>query len=211
VCKAAFAGAIGFVKGPRYKRDDYVGSQAVFSDLTFSELPQLANMNRDAAGVDISLRRAGDLVILEGRADLTSLNDPDADVSLNVAFPDSAATYWTTPFYAEEGLSIEVEGTYPNARYMSFNVYNEDGGSFQAGGVSSGLADFEMDPDQGSVNPFQTNAEPGGSFTVTLSGEAKSGQSNILDSMPKPRASNFAYSGLLQESTLSALDRDWTC
>src|SRR6476646_5020382 len=67
-----------------YNRDDYVGSQAVFSDLTFAQLP---NMNRDAAGVDISLRRAGDLVILEGRADLTSLNDPEADVSLSVAFP----------------------------------------------------------------------------------------------------------------------------
>lgn len=37
-----------------YNRDDYVGSQAVFSDLTFAELPQLANMNRDAAGVDLS-------------------------------------------------------------------------------------------------------------------------------------------------------------
>ncbi|WP_460356749.1 LppM family (lipo)protein [Mycobacterium sp. ZZG] len=70
-----------------YSRDDYVGSQAVFSDLTFAELPQLAGMNRDAAGVDISLRRAGDLVILEGRADLTSLSDPEADVSLSVAFP----------------------------------------------------------------------------------------------------------------------------
>ena len=70
-----------------YQRDDYVGSQAVFTDLTFAELPQLANMNRDAAGVDISLRRAGDLVILDGRADLTSLNDPDADVSLSVSFP----------------------------------------------------------------------------------------------------------------------------
>jgi hypothetical protein len=70
-----------------YNRDDYVGSQAVFSDLTFAELPQLANMNRDAAGVDISLRRAGDLVIMEGRVDLTSLNDPDADVSLSVSFP----------------------------------------------------------------------------------------------------------------------------
>ena len=70
-----------------YNRDDYVGSQAVFSDLTFAEVPQLANMNRDAAGVDISLRRAGDLVILEGRADLTSLNDSEADVSLTVAFP----------------------------------------------------------------------------------------------------------------------------
>lgn len=70
-----------------YSRDDYVGSQAVFSDLSFAELPQLASMNRDAAGVDISLRRAGDLVILEGRADLTSLSDSEADVSLSVAFP----------------------------------------------------------------------------------------------------------------------------
>lgn len=70
-----------------YERDDYVGSQAVFSDLTFAELPQLANMNRDAAGVDLSLRRAGDLVILEGRVDLTTLSDPEADVSLSVSFP----------------------------------------------------------------------------------------------------------------------------
>jgi hypothetical protein len=70
-----------------YSRDDYVGSQAVFSDLSFAELPQLASMNRDAAGVDISLRRAGDLVILEGRVDLTSLSDSEADVSLSVAFP----------------------------------------------------------------------------------------------------------------------------
>lgn len=71
----------------RYERGDYVGSQAVFSDLTFAELPQLANMNRDAAGVDVSLRRAGNLVILEGRVDLTSLSDPEADVSLSVSFP----------------------------------------------------------------------------------------------------------------------------
>lgn len=70
-----------------YNRDGYVGSQAVFSDLTFAELPQLAEMNRDAAGVNLSLRRAGNVVILEGRVDLTSLNDPEADVELSVAFP----------------------------------------------------------------------------------------------------------------------------
>lgn len=70
-----------------YSRDDYVGSRAVFSDLSFGEVPQLANMNNDAAGVDISLRRAGDLVILQGRADLTRLSNPDADVSLSVSFP----------------------------------------------------------------------------------------------------------------------------
>ncbi|MDH6195061.1 hypothetical protein M2272_001690 [Mycobacterium frederiksbergense] len=70
-----------------YSRDDYVGSQAVFSDLSFAELPQLAGMSGDAAGVDISLRRAGDLVILEGRVDLTAVNDPQADVLLTASFP----------------------------------------------------------------------------------------------------------------------------
>ena len=71
----------------KYESDDYVGSEAVFSDLTFAEVPQLANLNREATGVDISLRRAGNLVILEGRVDLTNLSDPDADVQFTVAFP----------------------------------------------------------------------------------------------------------------------------
>ena len=76
----------------KYDRDGYVGSQAVFSDLTFAELPELANMNSDAQRVNLSLRRAGDLVILEGRADLTSLTDPSADVELTVAFPGSVTS-----------------------------------------------------------------------------------------------------------------------
>lgn len=70
-----------------YNRDGYVGSQAVFSELTFAELPQLATMNPDAAGVSLSLRRAGNVVILEGRVDLTSVTDATADVQLSVAFP----------------------------------------------------------------------------------------------------------------------------
>jgi hypothetical protein len=70
-----------------YNRDGYVGSRAVFSDLTFAELPQLADMNPEAAGVNLSLRRAGNVVILEGRVDLTTLDDPEADVELSVAFP----------------------------------------------------------------------------------------------------------------------------
>lgn len=70
-----------------YSQDGYVGSEAVFANLSFAELPQLANMNRDAAGVDLGLRRAGNLVILDGRVDLTSLTDTDAEVSLSVSFP----------------------------------------------------------------------------------------------------------------------------
>jgi hypothetical protein len=76
----------------KYDHDGYVGSQAVFSDLTFAELPELANLNSDAQGVNLSLRRAGDLVILEGRADLTLLTDPDADIELTVAFPGTVTS-----------------------------------------------------------------------------------------------------------------------
>lgn len=71
----------------KYTSDGYVGSQASFSGLTFAEVPQLANLSRDATGVDVSLRRAGNLVILEGRVDLTTLTDPDADVRFDVSFP----------------------------------------------------------------------------------------------------------------------------
>ena len=71
----------------RYTADGYVGSSASFSDLSFAELPQLANLSRDATGVDISLRRAGNLVILEGRVDLTNVTDPEADVKFSAAFP----------------------------------------------------------------------------------------------------------------------------
>lgn len=70
-----------------YEADGFVGSEAVFSNLSFAELPQLANMNRDAAGVDLSLRRAGNLVILEGRVDLTTLSDAEAEVELTASFP----------------------------------------------------------------------------------------------------------------------------
>jgi hypothetical protein len=76
----------------QYDHEGYVGSEAVFSDLTFAEVPDLANMNSDAQGVNLSLRRAGDMVILEGRADLTSLTDPEADVELTVTFPGAVTS-----------------------------------------------------------------------------------------------------------------------
>ncbi|MGB3483215.1 MAG: DUF3153 domain-containing protein [Mycobacterium sp.] len=67
--------------------DGYVGSEARFSNLSFAEVPQLANLYPEAAGVDLSFRRAGNLVILEGRVDLTSLTDQDAEVELTASFP----------------------------------------------------------------------------------------------------------------------------
>ncbi len=111
----------------KYDHDGYVGSQAMFTDLTFAELPQLANMSPDAHGVNLSLRRTGDLVILEGRADLTSLTDPDADVELNVAFPGPVISTNGERLYAEivewklkpgvvSTLTAQARGTDPDTR-----------------------------------------------------------------------------------------------
>ena len=125
-----FNGALPFAQKvaiSEYKNNGYIGSSAVFSDLTFAEVPQLANMNADAAGVDLSLRRAGDQVILEGRADLTSLNDSSADVSLNVTFPgevtstngkqvDSQTVEWQLRPGVVTSMSAQARYTDPSAR-----------------------------------------------------------------------------------------------
>ena len=110
-----------------YDSDGYVGSQAVFSDLTFAELPQLASMNSDAQGVNLSLRRNGNVVILEGRVDLTSLTDPDADVELTVAFPgvvtstngdrvDPDAVSWKLKAGVVSTMTAQARYTDPNTR-----------------------------------------------------------------------------------------------
>jgi hypothetical protein len=124
-----------------YNSDGYVGSQAVFSDLTFAELPQLANMNSDAAGVGLSLRRNGNLVLLEGRADLTSLTDSDADVELTVAFPgvvtstngdrvEPDVVSWKLKPAVVSTMTAQARYTDPNTR------------SFTGAGVWLGIASF---------------------------------------------------------------------
>jgi hypothetical protein len=111
----------------KYAEDGYAGSFAVFSNLTFAELPQLANLNQNAAGVDLSLRRAGDLVILEGRVDLTSLTDPNADVELSVAFPgditstngnrvDTGVVEWKLKPGVVTTMNAQARYTDPSAR-----------------------------------------------------------------------------------------------
>ena len=140
----------------RYERDDLVGSQAVFSDLTFAELPQLANMNRDAAGVDLSLRRAGDQVILEGRADLTSLSDPEADVSLTVSFPGEVTSTNGDQVAAEvvewklrpgvvSTMTAQARYTDPSARSFTGAAIWLGVGSFLVAGIIAVLAYVNRD------------------------------------------------------------------
>jgi hypothetical protein len=124
-----------------YDNDGYVGSQAVFSDLTFAEVPQLANLNSKAQGLNLSLRRNGNMVILEGRADLTSLTDPDADVQLNIAFPgvvtstngervDPDVVQWKLKPGVVTKMTAQARYTDPNTR------------SFTGAGIWLGVASF---------------------------------------------------------------------
>jgi len=117
----------GKVAVSQYDADGYVGSQASFSDLTFAEFPQLADLSRDATGVDVTLRRAGNLVILEGRVDLTNVTDPDADVKFSVAFPgevtstngdkiDTGVVEWKLKPGVVSTMSAQARYTDPSTR-----------------------------------------------------------------------------------------------
>ena len=134
-----------------YSNEGYVGSSAQFSDLSFSELPQLANMNHDAAGVDLNLRRAGDLVILEGRADLTALSDPNAEVSLNVSFPgevtstngsqvDTQVVEWKLKPGVVTSMNAQARYTDPSARSFTGAAIWLGLGSFAVAAIVGGLA-----------------------------------------------------------------------
>ncbi len=139
-----------------YRKDDYVGSEAVFSDLSFSEVPQLANLSRDSAGADISLRRAGDLVILEGRVDLTTLSDPDSDVTLSVAFPGDVTStngervasdivQWKLKPGVVSTMKAQARYTDPSARSFTTAAIWMAVLAFAIAGVIGGLAYWSRD------------------------------------------------------------------
>ena len=101
--------------------------------------------------------------------------------SLNIAFPDADAAYWTTPFLASSDLtSITVNGQYADARYFSLNAYDNTGASYACGDAPSALADDLIAPDSGSQNPFQVEAPPGGNYTVTLARSAGTPAQNTI-------------------------------
>lgn len=151
----------------KYEGGGLVGSEAVFSDLTFAELPQLASMNRDASGVDITLRRAGGLVILEGRVDLTNVNDPDADVRFTVAFPGEVTSTngdrlgddiveWTLKPGVVSTMSAQARFTDPSTRSFTTAALWLGLAAFVVAGVIGSLAYLNRDR-----SPRFAAAEPG--------------------------------------------------
>ncbi|HJP79736.1 MAG TPA: hypothetical protein VJ914_36025 [Pseudonocardiaceae bacterium] len=70
-----------------YNSGGYVGTELVFTNLSFSQLAELISGGTNEKGrFDIKLARSQDLVNLYGNADLTQLTS-DAQVQLKVSFP----------------------------------------------------------------------------------------------------------------------------
>lgn len=71
--------------------------------------------------------------------------EPD---TVNVAFPDTNAAYWSHPYVAAPGTKLIVRGTYAQARYFSFNIYQPSAVPLDS------IYDAQIRPDKGSANPF---------------------------------------------------------
>lgn len=108
--------------------------------------------------------------------------------TVNVAYPDQAAVYYSGAYAAVPGTRLRITGRYPHARYMSFNVYDNIQRPLDA------LADVQLAPDRGSVNPFVRGA----SRTV-----AKRSYTAFVNfgAIPKKRARNTLYTGTGQGGT----------
>lgn len=111
--------------------------------------------------------------------------------TMNVAFPDTSATYWTTPYLALPGMSIEVAGSFPETRFLAFTAYNNAGGVYDsATGAPSQITDFDIvaAPSSRQPNPWAETSTPdtpaGGTFTVTLRDGVDPGDVNALPILP---------------------------
>jgi hypothetical protein len=111
--------------------------------------------------------------------------------TVNTAFPDESATYWIATYQAMPGLRIRIDGAFPHARYMSFNVYDGLQRPLDA------LADDQLKPKPESMNPFLPGADrtaPRRSYTA------------FIDFGPPPthRAPNTLYAGRGQNGVPNA-------
>ena len=88
------------------------------------------------------------------------------DTTLGI-LPDVYANYFTyTLVRTNKNIGFKIQGAFPNARYMSFNVYNLKDNTTQGS-----LVDYQMQTDSGKPNPFIANkdsVDTGKSYTAYL-------------------------------------------
>lgn len=135
---------VGKIRVQEYKQDGYVGSQAFFNDLTFGEVQQLSSLSGQVGtSLQLNFQRSGDVVILDGKADLKAVPD-SSDVQFSVAFPARVATTNGT----RDGDSIvtwklapgEVNALRAEVRYQDPSTRGFAGWAGIVGGITLGVA-----------------------------------------------------------------------
>lgn len=146
-------------------------------------------------GIRITLLAAIGLLALPASVSAQSVDETCAlsltrtdPATVNVAYPDEGAVYYLSAYQAAPGTRIRIQGEYPHSRYISFHVYD------QAQRPLDALADVELRPDTGSVNPFVLGAQRTG---------AKRSYTAFVDfgPLPQQRAPNTLYTGTGQNGT----------
>jgi hypothetical protein len=73
----------------------------------------------------------------------------DHTTTTNALALETNADYWITGYAPAPGTRLRIEGEFPFSRFMGFNLYDAAARPLEA------LADREIEPDPGSVNPFR--------------------------------------------------------
>ncbi|ANY05101.1 DUF3153 domain-containing protein [Pseudonocardia sp. HH130630-07] len=109
-----------------YDQDGFVGSQASFSDLSFAEVSELSALGGSAGGrAGLEMRRVGERIAVQGRADLTTMAVDRSDIRLAISFPgevtetdgeaDGGTVTWTFAPGEVSQLNASVVSTDPDA------------------------------------------------------------------------------------------------
>lgn len=82
-----------------------------------------------------------------------------ADPYHNAFYPDQQSAYPVALFSLPEGSHVEVTGQFPHARSMTFSGYFYDPDSATLVGGDHQIVDYQIEPDEGSINPFRDGAD----------------------------------------------------
>jgi hypothetical protein len=128
-------------------------------------------MKLSAAKVTVAVAAVGLAVLLPATgAHASGIRAASAPVSCslgwtqatgNTAYPDTSATYWTVRFPVVTGGHLAIAGTFPHARYMSFN-------SYQGPAAYDVVEDDLLVPNGGAPNPFQNGNPRNGTVTYDM-------------------------------------------
>lgn len=110
--------------------------------------------------------------------------------TVNVAYPDTNAVYWGTPFFDDGDTRIRLDGVYSDQRYMSLTTYDQNLNFFDyttpdGHVIPSTITDFKIDPITAGTNPFQNETSVvNAPYSVTIKSHPRSNESNVLPASP---------------------------